>query len=356
MKHSALVFLLCLCVLAAGCNSPKATAASGSDIPWPTEGWQTSTPEEQGMDSGLLQEMQETIRRQRLGLHSLLVIRNGKIVSETYYAGYKAETRHELYSVTKSFIGTLVGIALEQGLIESLDTPVVDLFPGVSFANPDPRKQAMTVEDLLTMRSGLDWEEGEAAYLELSNSPDWAIFMLDLPMESAPGKEFVYCSGCSHVLSSILYWVTWQNVRKFADQILMKPLGITGYDWETDNQGVHLGGWGMQLTPRDMAKLGYLYLHEGVWDGKQLVPADWIAESVKARVDTRGGTGYGYQWWVFPEFPGTANGAYSALGHAGQAIFVIPELQIVVVTTGQMDGHQAIYRLIADYVIPAVME
>jgi CubicO group peptidase (beta-lactamase class C family) len=356
MKHSALVFLLCICILATGCNSPKATADSGSDIPWPTEGWQTSIPEEQGMDSGMLKEMQESIKRQRLGLHSLLVIRNGKIVSENYYGGYAASTRHELYSVTKSFTGTLVGIALDQGFIKSLDTPVLDFFPGVSFANPDPRKDAMTVEDLLTMRSGLDWEEGDPAYLALYDSPDWAKYMLDLPMATDPGRRFVYCSGCSHVLSSIVYWVTWQNVRKFADKNLLKPLGITDYGWETDNWGIHLGGWGMQLTPRDMAKLGYLYLNKGVWEGQQIVPASWIAESVKPRVDTGGGTWYGYQWWVFPEFPGTENGAYSALGHAGQAIFVVPELDLVVVTTAEINGHDSIYHLIADYVIPAVQE
>jgi CubicO group peptidase (beta-lactamase class C family) len=354
MKRLNIQICFALCLFLAGCRaSPPGPI---SEVPWPTEGWQTSAPEEQGMDSGLLQEMQESIKRQRLNLHSLLVIRNGKIVSENYYGGYAASTRHEQYSVTKSFIGTLVGIAIEKGWIRGLDTPVLKLYPGESFANPDPRKDAITVEDLLTMRSGLDWEEGDAAYMALYNSPNWAKHMLDLPMAAEPGTRFVYCSGCSHVLSDILWWWTWRSVRGFANKNLLKPMGIRDYGWDVNKEGVHLGGWGMQLTPRDMAKLGYLYLNEGVWDGKQLVPAEWVAESVKARVETGEGAWYGYQWWVFPEFPGTVNGAYSALGHAGQAIFVIPELDLVVVTTAEINGHDAIYHLIADYVIPAVQE
>jgi CubicO group peptidase (beta-lactamase class C family) len=356
MKHSFLVFILGFCFLAAGCSSPQANATPGLDIPWPTQGWQTSTPEEQGMDPGLLEDMLMAVEGQNLGLHSLLVIRHGRIVSETYYAAFTAKTHHEQYSVTKSFIGTLVGIALEQGFIKSLDTPVVDLFPGVSFANPDPRKDAMTVEDLLTMRAGLDWEEGDPAYMALSNSPDWAIFMLNLPMATEPGTSFVYCSGCSHVLSSILYWVTWQNVRKFADRNLLKPLGISDYGWETDNQGIHLGGWGMQLTPRDMAKLGYLYLHEGNWEGEQIVPKGWVEQATQSHVDFEDGNGYGYQWWIYPGFAGMAQGVYSALGRYGQTIFVVPELDLVVVTTAQVENHDPIFELIADYIIPAVQK
>ena len=356
MKHPFLVLILCLCLLAAGCDSPQATAAPGSDIPWPTDGWQTSTPENQGMESGRLAEMQEAIQAQNFGLHSLLVIRHGVIISETYYAGYEAETRHELYSVTKSFIGTLVGIALEQGLISGLDARVPDFYPGSIFENPDPRKDSMTVQDLLSMRSGLTWEEGDAAYMAMYNSQSWILYVLNLPMATEPGTEFVYCSGCSHVLSGILYQVAGQDVRKFADENLLGALGITDYGWDVDRQGIHLGGWGMQLTPRDMAKLGYLYLHEGVWDGQQLVPREWIRQSVQPRVEVDEGTAYGFQWWVFPDFPGTEKGAYSALGHAGQTIFVLPELDLLVVTTAQVEGHEAIYRLIADYVIPAVKE
>jgi len=356
LKHPFLVLILCLCLLASGCGSAQLTEATDSDIPWPTQDWQTSTPEAQGMDGGKLAEMQEAIQAQNFGLHSLLVIRHGRIVSETYYAGYDSTTSHELYSVTKSFIGILVGIALEQGLVSSLDARVLDFYPGSIFENPDPRKDAMTVQDLLSMRSGLAWEEGDAAYTAMYNSLSWILYVLNLPMASEPGTEFVYCSGCSHVLSGILYQVAGQDVREFADKNLLGPLGITDYGWDVDRQGIHLGGWGMQLKPRDMAKLGYLYLHEGNWEGQQLVPREWIRQAVQSRVEVDAGTAYGYQWWVFPDFPGTEKGAYSALGHAGQTIFVIPELDLLVVTTAQTDGHEAIYELIADYVIPAVEE
>ncbi len=345
---------LILCLLLAGCcaSQPGPT----SEIPLPTQDWQTSTPDEQGMDAGKLQEMVDSVESQKLGLHSLIVIRHGVIVSETYFSGYSAGMTHELYSVTKSFTGTLVGIALEQGLISGLDARVLDFYPGSIFENPDPRKDAMTVQDLLSMRSGLDWVEGDAAYTAMYNSLSWILYVLNLPMASAPGTEFVYCSGCSHVLSGILYQVAGQDVRGFADEYLLGPLGITDYGWNVDSQGIHLGGWGMQLTPRDMAKLGYLYLHEGNWEGQQLVPREWIRQAVQPRVEVDAGTPYGYQWWVFPDFPGTENGAYSALGHAGQTVFVVPELDLLVVTTAQVEGHEAIYRLIAETIIPAVME
>ncbi len=308
------------------------------------------------MDAGKLQEMVDFVESQKLGLHSLLVIRHGVIVSETYYAGYEAATRHELYSVTKSFIGTLVGIALEQGLISGLDARVLDFYPGSIFENPDPRKDTMTVQDLLTMRSGLDWDEGDAAYTAMYNSLSWILYVLNLPMASAPGTEFVYCSGCSHVLSGILYQVAGQEVRKFADQYLLGPLGITDYTWNVDSQGIHLGGWGMQLMPRDMAKLGYLYLHGGLWDGKQIVSKDWIDQAVMAHVGVEDGGPYGYQWWIFPGFGGTAQGGYAALGRFGQTILVVTDLDLVVVTTAQVDNHNPIFRLVEDYVISAVQE
>ena len=356
MKYSLLAVILCFCLLAAGCGSPQATAAPDSDIPWPTQDWQTSTPEEQGMDGGKLQEMLDSVAAQNLGLHSLLVIRYGKLVSETYFSGYSTGMTHELYSVTKSFTGTLVGIALEQGLISGLDARVLDFYPGSIFDNPDARKDTMTVQDLLTMRSGLDWVEGDAAYMAMYNSLSWIKYVLDRPMATDPGTEFVYCSGCSHVLSGLVYQAAGHDVCKFADENLLGPLGITDYTWNVDSQGIHLGGWGMQLKPWDMAKLGYLYLHGGLWDGKLIVSKDWIDQAVMAHVGVEDGGPFGYQWWIYPGFGGTAQGGYAALGRFGQTILVVPDLDLVVVTTAQMDNHNPIFRLVEDYVIAAVKE
>ncbi len=350
--------LLCLFVLVVvGCSRPQPAAVltPGTDQTsgsyWPTAGWRTSTPEEQGMDAQQLALMLKAVKRQRMGLHSLLVIRNGYMVSETYFGSYNKDTRHSLYSCTKSFISTLVGIAIDQGYIDGTERPVLGFFPDRAFQNRDARKEAMTIADLLTMRSGLDWQEGDPVYGEMYRSRDWVKFVLDEPMVEQPGSQFVYCSGCSHVLSAIVQQETGQNTRDFAEKTLFEPLGITGADWELDAGGIPIGGWGLQITPRDMARLGYLYLNNGMWDGRQIVSAGWVraATTRYTETDSKIGLGYGYQWWIYPSF-----GAYAALGRYGQTIFVAPDLDLVIVTTAQVDGHDALFKLIEEYVIPAI--
>ena len=351
------LLLWAICMAMVGCSRPQPTEVwtpgSGptSGSYWPTEGWRTSTPEEQGMDSQKLAQMLKAAKRQRLDLHSLLVIRHGYIVSETYYGSYNKGTKHTLYSCTKSFVSTLVGIAIDQGYIDSIELPVLGFFPDRALQNRDERKEAMTIADLLTMRSGLDWPEGDPVYQEMYRNRDWVKFVLDKPMAEQPGSRFNYCSGCSHVLSAIVQQETGQNTRDFAEKMLFVPLGITNVGWELDAADIPIGGWGLQVTPRDMAKLGYLYLHNGTWDGQQIVSAEWVraATSWHTETDSQIGLGYGYQWWIYPSY-----GAYAALGRYGQTIFVAPDLDLVVVTTGQVDGHDALFALIEEYVVPAV--
>jgi CubicO group peptidase (beta-lactamase class C family) len=297
-----------------------------------------------------LGEMLDDIRQQGLVFHSLLIIRHGYLVSETYFAGYDTEERHELYSCTKSFISTLIGIALDQGAIQGTDTRLLDFFPGRTPANLEADKQAMTLEDVLTMRTGLDWEEGDPAYMTLYTSRDWIQYMLDLPMAEPPGSAFNYCSGCSHLLSGIIQQATGKNPKDFARQNLFGPLGITNYVWDTDGKGISIGGWGLQLTPREMAKLGYLFLHEGQWDGQQVVSAEWVKNATAQHLDAGGGLGYGYQWWTISSL-----GAYAALGRYGQTILVVPASDLIVVTTAQINDHAPIFQLIAQYVLPAVV-
>jgi CubicO group peptidase (beta-lactamase class C family) len=300
------------------------------------------------MDPQRLAQMLDAVRQERLGLHSLLVIRHGYLVSETYFGAYKPDTRHELYSCTKSFVGTLAGIAIDKGYIDGAAVRVVDFFPGRTIANADARKRAMTLDDLLTMRSGLDWQEGDTTYAAMYRSSDWVGFVIDGPMTTAPGKAFNYCSGCSHLLSAIVGQRTGMNTRAFAEKNLFRPLGISNVQWDTDAAGIPIGGWGLQITPRDMAKLGYLYLHHGQWDGRQIVSAQWVETATQKHTDTDGSLGYGYQWWTYP-----ALDAYTALGRFGQTIFVIPNLDLVIVTTAQMENHDEVFRLIEDYVVPA---
>lgn len=354
------VILLCLFnVILANCSSSRFTApASAIPIRTPavnedpsTEAWRTSTPEEQGMDSHKLTQMLAVIEGQQLNLHSLLIVRNGYLVSETYSGSYGEDTRHELYSCTKSFTSTLIGIALDKGYIDRTDRRVVDFFPEHTFANLDEQKETMTLEDLLTMRSGLDWQEADPVYGAMYRSPDWVQFVLDMPMAEPPGSGFNYCSGCSHILSAILQQTTGMNPRDFAEQYLFQPLGISNIRWDTDAAGIPIGGWGLQMTPRDMAKLGYLYLQDGQWDGQQIISAEWVENATRHHTETGDDLGYGYQWWTYPSLEG-----YTALGRYGQTIFVIPWADLVIVTTAQIEDHDEIFQLIEGYILPAAQQ
>jgi CubicO group peptidase (beta-lactamase class C family) len=323
-------------------STPSTTSAY-----WPTEGWRTSTPQEQNMDAEKLAQMISFVGEQNIGLHSLLIVQHGYIVSETYFQYNSETTKHELYSCTKSFTSALVGIAIDKGYISGVDQPVLSFFPEQTFDDTDELKQSMTLEDLLTMSSGLDWNEGDQTYTAMYQSSDWVKFVLDKPMAVQPGSRFLYNSGVSHVLSAIVQQKTGMNTLEFAQKNLFDPLGIDAV-WEKDSQGIPIGGWGLQLTPRDMAKLGYLYLHNGNWDGQQIVSTDWVKASIQKHTGTDGDLGYGYQWWI-----DSSTSAFTALGLFGQTIYVIPDLDLVIVTTAQIKEHQPIFDLIKQYIIPA---
>jgi CubicO group peptidase (beta-lactamase class C family) len=369
MKKTLSVILLAGLLLALLCQCAPAPVSLPTPFPSPSQastslpsynpaqGWRSAEPETLGMDAALLAQARDAARKPPLnGLQSLLVIRHGTIASESYFLGETVTSRHELYSVTKSFTGTLVGIAAARGWLD-IHQPVLATFPERSFAAVDARKQAMTVEHLLTMTAGLDWSETDAGYTALYRSRDWVKYMLDLPMAAAPGSAFLYNSGASHVLSAVVNAAVkphGYDTFTFAQEVLLKPLNIDA-QWERDAQDIPIGGWGLKLTPRDMAKLGYLYLHEGSWNGAQLVPAAWVQTATQKHAPTNpGDLGYGYQWWVYPlkgeyaRYP-----AYIALGRYGQAIFVAPALDLIVVTTAQLPNHDAIFNLIDQYIVPA---
>jgi CubicO group peptidase (beta-lactamase class C family) len=339
-------------VLAQAAPTAAATQQVAPPDYWPTKGWQTSSPAAQGVDAEMLAAMLKTVEESKLGLHSLLIIRNGYLVSETYFEFYDQKLKHELWSCTKSFIATLVGIAIDKKYIDGTKLPALGFFPDLTFANLDKRKEAMTLDDLLTMQSGLDWDD-DRDNGRMYQSQDWTKYVLGLPMRDQPGTQFEYCTGCSHVLSAILQQKTGMKTEDFAKKELFEPLGISDFAWDIDRSGVTYGGWGLRITPRDMAKLGYLYLHNGMWDGKQIVSADWIkaATSPRAKTDSTPAAGYGYQWWIFPSV-----GAYSALGRDGQTIFVVPRLNLIVVTTAlaPTHNHDGIFNLIEKYIVPAV--
>jgi len=244
-----------------------------------------------------------------------------------------------------------VGIALDQGLIRSVDQKILEFFPGRSFKNMDASKDVMTLENVLTMTSGLEWTDTGAAFQRLYASDDWPTLMLDLPMAAPPGWRWNYCSGCSHLLTSIVQESTPQGALAFARKTLFEPLGIKNYHWDTDADRMPIGGWGLQMVPREMAKLGLLYLNQGRWDGQQIVSSQWVHQATQPyyKTDNDSGLRYGYQWWVYSD-----RHAYAALGRDGQTILVVPELNLIIVTTAELDGHQEVFRLIDDFVLPSV--
>jgi CubicO group peptidase (beta-lactamase class C family) len=314
---------------------------------WPTQDWRTSTPEEQGFDSGKLAEGLQTMQEDHIAIDSLLVIRNGCVVLDAYFYPYDSTIPHKLASVSKSFMTTLIGIAADQGKLQ-LDQPMVSFFPDRAIANLDSRKEHVTVRHLTSMMNG--FASGclggdEETLNAMRANPDWVQAALDRKMVKEPGTSLCYDSPGMHLLSAILQEATGMTALDFARQNLFKPLGIHEAFWQSDPQG-YTHGWGdLYLKPRDAAKIGYLWLNNGVWEGEQIVSASWVADSVKAHSNA-GEDSYGYGWWV-------AEDSYYALGRGGQNIRVYPSLNAIIVTTASgADYDQIVPLLIAAFVNP----
>jgi CubicO group peptidase (beta-lactamase class C family) len=309
------------------------------------------------MDSTKLEEMLAYIEEENLPITSVLIVRHGSLVMEAYpqrYAG--PDVKRKLYSATKSFISALIGIAIQEGFLESVDQKVIDFFPERTIKNLDARKRDITIEHLLTMTPGYQWDMGDGSRMRDSQDP--VQYVLDKPMVAAPGTVYNYGDGASHLLSAILTWVTGRTTLEFAQQYLFTPLGITDVSWES-KAGVNFGGSGLYLTPRDMAKFGYLYLNEGRWGNEQIVSADWVDLSTRTYIRGEGYIaeaeayidGYGYQWWTVPE-----SGVFYASGMNEQRIYVIPELDMVVVFTANNPGQNVTYGLASQFIYPAFEE
>ncbi len=325
---------------------------------WPTTGWRSSAPEEQGMDSELLAQMAEHIRAEKLDLHSLLIVRNGTLVSEIYDYPYTADQAHWVMSVTKSVISALVGIAIQKGYLQDVHQTLFSLLPEEGAANMSADKRAITLEDLLTQTSGLECRDNPAGgQIIMEQSDDWVQFMLNRPMAARPGEQFNYCTSATHLLSAVLQKATGMSAREFANQNLFAPLGIgpiPNARWSSDPQGASIGGYGIAFTPTEMAKLGYLFLNKGQWDGQTVVPAEWVAASTSSHSNQGDKKEYGYLWWVDPQ-----GKWYAALGRFGEHIFVYPAQNLVVVfTAGLVGGTDAdltpLQELLDNYILPSI--
>jgi CubicO group peptidase (beta-lactamase class C family) len=318
---------------------------------WPIKGWARSTPAEQNLNPDILKELIELIREGRRypDQHSLLIVRNGYLVVEEYFNGYSADKIHMLQSVSKSFTSAVMGIAIHQGWIKGVNEKVLDFFKDVrDIKNMDNRKKSMRLKDLLTMRSGTDYHEGYSTspHSQLNKlDRGWDRFYLNRPMVCKPGTRFLYDSGGVILMSAMLKNRCGKHVDQFAEKYLFAPLGIKKYRWFKNRESHPHTGGGLHLRPQDMAKFGLLYLRNGRWGDKHVVPLEWVKESFKKHVKftgrrSRRETGYGYLWWIQkpdPEGSGKHN-IYSARGAYGQFIFVIPEHSMVVVVTGKTRG------------------
>jgi CubicO group peptidase (beta-lactamase class C family) len=320
-----LPILLCL-ITAQALN-----AAAAPDY-YPTHGWRESTPEAQGLDSKALTAMVDNIMQKHLNVHSVTVIRHGYVVLDVYFYPYRPGALHDVASVTKSITAAITGIAVGQGLVKT-NQSLLSFFPDERPADADERKQKITIADMLAMRSGLDcgFLPGEQELEQMRRTNEWVKFALALPMKYAPGEKFGYCSPGYHLLSAVVTTAAHEPLAEFGKKNLFAPLGIQDVIWPPDEQG-RTHGWGdSHFYPRDFAKIGYLYLHDGKWDGRQIVPSEWIHQSITRQSDPGTGSGYGYGWWLsntegMEEFGGN--------GRGGQTVAVWPEKDMIVIITG----------------------
>ncbi len=264
-------------------------------------------------------------------INSILVSQNGELLSETYFRGMHAGRAYNIKSASKSILSILAGIAIEQGYLEGVDQPIADYFPDYFAANPDSAKASITIEDLLTMRSGLA-STSRSNYGRWVTSSNWIRYKLDRPMTGRPGVDRTYSTGNTHLLSVAIERGAGMSGLGFANRYLFRPMDIQVGGWDRDPQGYYLGGNNMALRPRDMVKIGRLMLDLGEYNGEQLVSKDWIIRSVEPVTGRRGQNNYGYLW--FRRMAGDYHMVY-AFGNGGQYIMLLPELDAVITTTTQ---------------------
>jgi len=291
-------------------------------------------------------------------LYSLLVNWRGERILERYYNSGRATRPANIKSASKTVLSSLVGIAIDQGLIPGVETPIATYFPDLLGGDADPRKREITIEDLLTMRSGLESTSGRnyGAWIQNSN---WVRFALTRPIVSPPGARRIYSTGNTHLLSAILTKASGTSTWEFARKELAGPLGFTLARWPRDPQGIYFGGNDMEMTSRQMEAFGELYLHRGLDGDRQVVSAAWVDASFLPRTRSRRGDElYGYTWWI-RDYAG--HQTYYAWGYGGQFIFVVPDLELVVVTTSspyasrERRGHlRALHDLVEDLVIEPI--
>jgi CubicO group peptidase (beta-lactamase class C family) len=353
-----------------GC-SPSNAEGAAADLavidyrPLPGDDWQVSTPAEQGLDPRHVAALYDDAAELET-LYGLLAIKNGHLIAEKYFNEGSVEQKALLQSASKSYISALVGIALDQGCLSSVDQKMLDFFPESADQIADPRKAQITIRHMLQMRAGYPDEETDSAYLDALYWGEYLPLIVDFPLISDPGTEFNYSNLTSNWLGMIVARACEMDLKSYAQKHLFSPMGIEVGDWLQDRDGHYIGSGGIHVTAREAARFGALYLNDGEYEGNQIIPADWVRDSL--RTYSEGARdygmsvrfrdmGYGYQWWSARAGDHRFNFAW---GHGGQLIVLLDELDMVIVTAadpffGQHDGQswkheKAIMNLVGDFI------
>lgn len=330
---------------------------------WPSSVWQTESPAVAGLSDDELATLEQRLQNETPLLSAMLIVHDGRLVYERYGAAYDPDEPLHVWSVSKSITNMAVGFALQERLLESLDQSIGELIPHRIPEGVDPRVPGITVEQLLTMTAGWAWD----SRINFARAPetDDLDLMLRRPLQCEPGTCFEYDSGCSNVLAAIIEDLSGERMVEYLQPRLFDPLGIDPPDWIVTVSDVNRGGGGAFLTPRDMARLGLLYQRGGVWDGERLLDLRWVSRSTREHSSGNSflsganiGTGpYGYHWWVAR--PAGYDG-FAAIGYGGQMIYVVPDLELVVVTAfadadpARPDLQQRVKPIIEEFLIPAI--
>jgi len=308
-----------------------------------------SPPEAHGIPSSAVLRFVDAIEQNRLELHSFVLLRHGHVLAQAAWAPYRLDVPHMLFSVSKSFTATAIGLAIHEGRL-SLDDTVLSFFPDDAPANPSQNLQAMRVRHLLSMSTG----HAQDTLNALGDSDNWARIFLRQPVQHAPGTHFVYNSGASYMLSAIVQQLTGMTLLDYLQPRLFEPLGIRDATWESCPRGINLGGWGLSIRTADIASFGQLYLQQGEWHGRQIVPPEWVAEASSAQISNANQPnidwqqGYGYQFWR------CRHGAYRGDGAFGQFCIVMPEQAAVLATTAGLGDMQAVLNCVWEHLLPAM--
>lgn len=305
-----------------------------------------STPESQGIASEAVMKFIQAADSQVDSMHSFMLLRHGQVVAEAWWKPESADKPHVLWSLSKSFTSTAVGLAVSEGKL-SLDDPVLQFFPEETPQDPSKNLQAMRVRDLLTMSTG------HQEQVNLSQAENWVQAFLQHPVPHKPGTHFMYNTPATYMLSAIVQKVTGQHLLDYLQPRLFDPLGIPKPQWDNSPQDIALGGYGLYLRSEDIAKFGQLLLQQGRWEGKQLIPQDWIALATSKQVsngsnpDSDWEQGYGFQFWR------CRHGAYRGDGKSGQFCIVLPEQDAVIAITANARSMQGQLNLVWEHLLEA---